>query len=76
MVVTTGVSRPFVTVTLGTSDVQVQALVDTGCSADVVWPEVGDLNMSDRHAFRDTEFVEIREYTLANGSKVQKDAYR
>jgi hypothetical protein len=76
VVVTTGVSRPFITATLGTSDVQVQALVDTGCSADVVWPQIGALNMSDRHAFRDTVWVDRREYTLANGDRVEKDVYR
>lgn len=76
VVVTTGVSRPFITATLGTSDVEVQALVDSGCSADVVWPQVGVLNVSDRHAFRDTVFVDSREYTLVDGTRVMKDVYR
>ncbi len=74
--VSAGVSHPFVTATLGTSGIEVQALVDTGCSADVVWPEIGTLNMADRHAFRDTEWIDRREYNLAHGMKVEKDVYR
>jgi hypothetical protein len=76
VVVTAGVSRPFITATLGTSEVEVQALVDTGCSAEVVWPQAGPLNMSDRHAFQDTTWVDTRTYALANGDKVEKEVYR